>query len=248
MLVPKVWIPILIVLLAVVFSGLLYSQKTNNQPATTRFIPVETPQTPKPPPPGETHETGHWHGDHWHSTAPVHEDFLSPLPFAGDSQTEWFSDADGNWYPPDYTQADIQADLAGEGAMTDEEYHRRAVKYTVNAYIQKHLKAHPDCTEYQAIINDGKRFAAWRLADQDFVVKDNQLTDEMTLLGEEMEQLFEKYDYQPILEATHIPEAERRKDFQRLESLMADVRSNAKRRDALSLEKSGPIPKPMHTH
>ncbi|RKU17056.1 hypothetical protein C6501_04925 [Candidatus Poribacteria bacterium] len=26
--------------------------------------------TNRPPPPGETHETGYWHGDHWHRTAP----------------------------------------------------------------------------------------------------------------------------------------------------------------------------------
>lgn len=30
----------------------------------------EADGTNKPPPPGETHETGHWHGDHWHRTAP----------------------------------------------------------------------------------------------------------------------------------------------------------------------------------
>lgn len=30
----------------------------------------ETDTTKRPPPPGETHETGHWHGDHWHRTAP----------------------------------------------------------------------------------------------------------------------------------------------------------------------------------
>lgn len=27
--------------------------------------------TVKPPPPGETEESGYWHGDHWHRTAPV---------------------------------------------------------------------------------------------------------------------------------------------------------------------------------
>ena len=72
MLAPKVWIPILIVLLAVIGSVLFYGQQVARQPATTRFIPVETPQTPKPPPPGETAESGHWHGDHWHA-APPHE-------------------------------------------------------------------------------------------------------------------------------------------------------------------------------
>ena len=70
----KVWIPILIVLLAVVFLGLLYSQKTH-QDAVTIITPVDAKQSTaqqKPPPPGETAESGHWHGDHWHA-APPHE-------------------------------------------------------------------------------------------------------------------------------------------------------------------------------
>lgn len=63
----KVWIPILIVLLAVVFSGLLYSQKTTNQNAAKIIKTVEAEQStaPKPPLPGETAESGHWHGDEW---------------------------------------------------------------------------------------------------------------------------------------------------------------------------------------
>ncbi len=67
----RVWIPILIVLLAVVGCGLYYGRKTANQEPVTIITPVEveppTTRTPKPPPPGETHETGHWHGDEWHS-------------------------------------------------------------------------------------------------------------------------------------------------------------------------------------
>lgn len=96
MLTPKVWIPILIILLAVI-GGLFYGQLVNNQPASTRFIPVETPQ--KPPPPGETHETGHWHGDYWHK-APPHEGPVAPpeaeaeqtpTPDAQPTETTWDS-------------------------------------------------------------------------------------------------------------------------------------------------------------
>lgn len=64
----KVWIPILIVLLAVVGGVLFYGQQVATQEPVRNIKTVEA----KPPPPGETHETGHWHGDHWHA-APPHE-------------------------------------------------------------------------------------------------------------------------------------------------------------------------------
>ena len=66
----KIFIPILIlVVLAVMIYGLLQGQKTVNQEPALIIKPVkiEPPAAPKPPPPGETHATGHWHGDEWHS-------------------------------------------------------------------------------------------------------------------------------------------------------------------------------------
>lgn len=32
---------------------------------------VTTDKSKRPPPPGETHETGYWHEDHWHRTVPI---------------------------------------------------------------------------------------------------------------------------------------------------------------------------------
>ncbi|MCG9131568.1 hypothetical protein J5I95_07800 [Candidatus Poribacteria bacterium] len=65
----KFWIPILIVLLAIIGCGLFYNQKTANQEPVMSIKPVgvERPPAEKPPPPGETAESGHWHGNHWHS-------------------------------------------------------------------------------------------------------------------------------------------------------------------------------------
>ncbi len=41
----------------------------------------EADGTNRPPPPGETHETGHWHDDHWHRTAPIKtQDVSTPVP------------------------------------------------------------------------------------------------------------------------------------------------------------------------
>ena len=69
MLQKKFWIPILIVLLAVVGCGLFYSKRIAQQERVNvhKPIEVEQPPTSKPPPPGETAESGHWHGDVWHA-------------------------------------------------------------------------------------------------------------------------------------------------------------------------------------
>ena len=67
---PKsIWIPILIVVLAVIGCGLFYAKRTAEQEPVNVYKPVEVeqPSTPKPPPPGETAESGHWHDDVWHS-------------------------------------------------------------------------------------------------------------------------------------------------------------------------------------
>ena len=90
----KFWIPILIVLLAVIGCGLFYNQKTANQEPVTSIKPVEVKRSTtaqKTPPPGETAESGHWHGDVWHaephetpveppSTAEVNQPILQETP------------------------------------------------------------------------------------------------------------------------------------------------------------------------
>ena len=70
MLSKKFWIPIYVSVFVIVLGGaLFYGHKVTNQEPVTTITPasVEQPTTPKPPPPGETYETGHWHGDEWHS-------------------------------------------------------------------------------------------------------------------------------------------------------------------------------------
>lgn len=91
----KVWIPILIVCLVVMGCGLFYGRKAAKQKPVTITKPVEVEQpageTSKPPPPGETAESGHWHGDVWHaepheapaepsSTAEVNQPTLQEIP------------------------------------------------------------------------------------------------------------------------------------------------------------------------
>ena len=63
----SVWLPILSALLFVIGCGLFYGRKVVNQEPVKIYKPVEVETKPKPPPPGETHESGHWHGDIWHA-------------------------------------------------------------------------------------------------------------------------------------------------------------------------------------
>ena len=65
----KIWIPILCVFVIAMGCGLFYGRKVTKQEPVKVYKPVESqqPTAPKPPPPGETYETGHWHGDEWHS-------------------------------------------------------------------------------------------------------------------------------------------------------------------------------------
>ena len=63
----RVWIPILIVLLVAMGCGLFYNRRIAKQEPIKVYKAVEVETKPKPPPPGETYETGHWHGDEWHA-------------------------------------------------------------------------------------------------------------------------------------------------------------------------------------
>ena len=65
----NVWIPILILVLIAIGFGLFYGRQVAKQEPVKVYKPVDVskPATPKPPPPGETAESGHWHGDEWHS-------------------------------------------------------------------------------------------------------------------------------------------------------------------------------------
>ena len=86
----KFWIPaILIALLAVMVYGLFYEQKKSNQEPMTNTVEIEQPTTQKPPPPGETAESGHWHGDVWHAKPhETHTPVEPPSPSALTAQTQ----------------------------------------------------------------------------------------------------------------------------------------------------------------
>ena len=240
----RVWIPILIVLLAAIGCGLFYERQVSKQEPVKVYTPVTPERVAKlqptaKSPASDTSQGGHFHADGtWHTEA--HETSETAQP-SGETQS------DGVWYPDNYTQADIAADLAGEGAATDEEYKRRFTKHWVNNYLRRHREEYPDCTEHEAVLADAIRQAEWRFADQAYMDKDSELTDEFTTLMDELQSLFEKYNYRPAYEATHIPESERLKDTKRIKDINAQLDEHSRRRAALNRE--NPIyPKPLHTH
>ncbi|MDD9975718.1 MAG: hypothetical protein OXU27_17035 [Candidatus Poribacteria bacterium] len=70
----KNWLPLSVFLLAIVGVGLYYLQTRPPKDPIIIYKAVDVETKPKPPPPGETFETGHWHGDEWHANdahAPV---------------------------------------------------------------------------------------------------------------------------------------------------------------------------------
>lgn len=108
----KYWIPLLIVMLALVGCGLFYGCKVAKQEPVKVYKPVEVPQeaTPKPPPPGETYETGHWHGDEWH-TEP-HDTHAPAQPPQGEVSTVEASPPENAEAPPAIeTPIEIETDV-----------------------------------------------------------------------------------------------------------------------------------------
>ena len=71
-------------LLVVIGCGLLSGRRVAKQEPVKVYKPVEVETKPKPPPPGETAENGHWHGDEWH--AEPHE--TEPAPVAAPPPAE----------------------------------------------------------------------------------------------------------------------------------------------------------------
>ena len=63
----KYWLPLSVFLIAIVGVGLYVLQTRPPKPPITILKPVDVETKPKPPPPGQTAESGHWHGDEWHS-------------------------------------------------------------------------------------------------------------------------------------------------------------------------------------
>ena len=62
----KYWVPLTVFLVLIVGISVYYLQTRPPKEPIKIYTPVEPLE--KPPPPGESAESGHWHGDEWHST------------------------------------------------------------------------------------------------------------------------------------------------------------------------------------
>ena len=65
----KNWLPLLLfVMMICAVSLYILTTQAHKEPIKThKPVEVSNPANPKPPPPGETAESGHWHGDEWHA-------------------------------------------------------------------------------------------------------------------------------------------------------------------------------------
>ena len=255
----KYWLPLSVFIVTIIGVGLYLLQTQPPKQPVVIIKPVEVKkstatqllkaQTQTPSVPDvmemintiqsvETEDDGHFHDDGtWH--AQPHAEEIVDLP-TGET---W---RDGVWYPENYTQADIQADIAGQPAMTDEEYKRRSLKYLVNSYIQRHWKKYPDCMEQELLLADAKDHAKWLAADIDYNKKHSELTNEFDLLMSEYDQFMEKYG-DPALKGKKLSRADARNVEAEAEALIAKVNDRRERKNALMRGK--PIkPKPRHTH
>ena len=80
--------------------GLFYGSRVANQAPVKIYTPIEVDReasAPKPPPPGETAKSGHWHGDEWH--AEPHETEKLPLVDASEKHNRVASTQQSS-YPP----------------------------------------------------------------------------------------------------------------------------------------------------
>lgn len=252
----KYWLPLLVLIVAIAGVGLyLLQTQPPKQPivvikpvavekSTATQPPKVQTQTPSTIDVGAPREDEHFHDDdvgHAQlSTEPT------PLPAENiDNLPTGETWRDGVWYPENYTQADIQADLAGQPAVTNEEYERRSLKHLVNSYLQRHWAKYPDCTEQELLLADAKDHAKWFAADVDYNKKFLELTPEFDRLRSEANQFMDKY--LSVLEGKKLSQAERQKFAAEQKAIVANLDAHNERESAL--RRSKPIkPKPRHTH
>ena len=65
-------------------------RQEHNKPQETPQVVDVSDDTQRPPPPGETHQTGYWHGDHWHRHDEARTDVVISAPQVTAAQrAEW---------------------------------------------------------------------------------------------------------------------------------------------------------------
>ena len=222
----KFWIPILLVLIGVAIGGTFWGKHVASQ-APVKVINAVTPDpvdasqpaTPKPPPPGETYETGHWHGDEWH--AETHEPAFERV----DMPVE------------DYRDVELEAYEASLSHFTEEE--RATYDRALTGEITRHREKYPDCQDHEAVFEDADRFARWWVKYKKYCKIEAAALADFDAVG--LEILALPTDYR------RMTDAEKQALIAKARDLHQRNEEASKRIDEIHAQE--PVhPKPRHTH
>ena len=188
--------------------------------------------TPKPPPQGETAESGHWHGDAWH--AEPHDTALEVVAAPVE----------------DYRDVELEAYEASLSHFTAEE--RTQYDNVLRGEITRHREKYPDCQDPDAVFEDADRVARWYVKDKAYRKKRSALSEEWQKISTENDEFFDNL-YLNMSEAERMAFIRNMSDAER-DSMTAKMKDWRKRSDAAfkklqRFDEEQPIePKPRHTH
>ena len=247
------WVPILLMLIGVAIGGIFVGRHIASQEpvkvinaVTPDPVDTSTPATPKLQPPGETAESGHWHGAEWHAephteSSEVSRDSLREMMHyvlfpktTTPSTDEMFKEVYGNI-----------ADLPEE---TDYDL-------AVKGYVSNHFEKYQDWQDYDAFLSDAKRSAKWYLADLEHRKKSEELDAESAQIDNELHLIFsgsasafESGDVSHFYnQLNRMSDTEKRALIAKLAALQKQNLDLAERRNIWRQE--APVyPKTRHTH
>ena len=222
MLSKKFWIPVVLILIGVVIGTVFWGQRLDSQEPVKVYKPVEVTEIaqPKPPPPGETYETGHWHGDEWH--AEPHEPVVE-----ADAPPERFIDAE------------LAAYEASLSHYTEEE--RATYDRALRGEIIRHREKYPNCQDHEAAFKDADRFSRW------YVKWKEHKKIEKAALAEWKAVTQEYLNWPDYNEMMRMTDSEKQALIEKV--LDSDQRADAASKHYNELRQKEPVqPKPSHTH
>ena len=232
----KNWLPVSIFIVAIAVVC-IYLLQTHASKAPIRIYKI-VKAAPKPPPQGETTESGHWHGDAWH--AEPHEPVNELLQDVEGSVAAEFQKDVISTYPSLETSAAVQEFLTT--AAPEEIYAR-----VRDMDVARHYEKYPNCQEHEAVLEDAARFSKWYLADLEHRKKEETLRAESKRSTEELLHSLKDGFEEFTAYVNSLSEKEKLALLAEEEAKQEKDLDLAKRIQALRQER--PVqPKPRHTH
>jgi len=168
---------------------------------------------------------------------------LDPPPQAEGVAAEFLKKVDAI-YPDFHTHKEVQEFLTSSSA--DEIYAR-----VRDMYIARHYEKHPYCTEYDAILADAERHAAWYLADRAYRKKHEQLSDEWKAVRSETDEISDRIANMTEDQINQFFDSMSDSEREAFVSKIMDSENRAKaayERMKASRSQRPVNPEPMHTH